>query len=308
MASPLTSQGFPDNLDPRFFEITTGEFKEEKDIIGTFFTMKTPDQMTMRGSGLTPMGLVPEFTGNLSYDGPDQGYAWTATVKEFALGLEIERKLVDFDQFELIEKQWKLLARSARQARQAYAVRPFTQAFSVDTAFDYTTDENLSLCNDAHITPRAGVSTTTGFDNAGAAEFSPTAVKSAYATFRRFKDLAGQPIDENEATHIIVPPDLRLRAEEVIQTLKGLDEATENKNVLSDRYRIIDLIRLTDTNNWFLANLAMFKENHFWFDKHKAEFARMEAFDNITAKYRVYQSYALGRTPVWQHVLGFSVS
>ena len=308
MSSPLTVQGFPDNLDSRFFEITAGEFKEEKDIIGQLFTTKDPDQLTMRGSGLTPLGLVPEFTGNVTYDGPDQGYAWSATVKEFALGLEIERKLVQFDQFDLIEKQWKLLARSARQTRQTYAIRPFTQAFSVDTAFDYTTDENLSLCNDAHTTTRAGVVTTTGFDNAGTAEFSPTSLKSAYATFRRFKDLAGQPIDENQATHVILPPELKLRAEEVFSTMRGLDEATGNKNVLEGEYKIIDFIRLTDTNNWFLVNLPMFKENHFWFDAEKAEFARMESFDNITARYRVYSMFGVGRTPIWQHCLGFNVS
>jgi hypothetical protein len=308
MANPLTVAGFPDVLDPRFFEVSKGQFEKESDIIDTFYTKRTPTQLTERGTGLTPMDLVPEFNGAITYDGPDQAYDWNVTMKEFALGTQIERLLVEFDQFDVIEDQWRKLADAAFRTRQTYAIRIFTQAFNLDTAFDYNNTEGVALCSDSHTTTRAGVSTTSGFDNLTTAELSPTALKAAYIQYRRFKDLAGNPIGGHEATHLVVPVDLRDRADEITATMRGLDSADSNKNVLEGRYKVVDLIRLTDTNNWFLTNLSMFKSNNFWFDKQSAEFSRLEDFDTIVAKYRVYQIYAAARNAIWQYILGASVS
>ena len=61
-------------------------------------------------------------------------------------------------------------------------------------------------------------------------------------------------------------------------------------------------------NNWFLVNLPMQKENCFWFDKQEAEFSRVEDFDTIIAKYRVYQIYGAARNTLWQWIYGSSVS
>src|SRR5688572_32889133 len=129
MASPVTSASFGDLLDPRFKEITHNEYKEHPDMIPTLYGQDTSDRPDERYSDITPMGDVPEFLGTLSYDGPDQGYDVTATHKEFALGVQIERKLYDDDQFGVIESIFSEKGRSAARTRQKHAARIFNQAF-----------------------------------------------------------------------------------------------------------------------------------------------------------------------------------
>ena len=176
MANPLTTAGFPDVLDPRFREITDGEFADEQDRISEFYSMETPSQLTERWSSLSPMGLYNEFSGAVNYDGPDQQYDVSATHREYAKGVEVERLLVEFDQFGIIDTRFKLLARSARQTRQVHAARVFNNAFSNDTTF-YNHSEAVALCSNSHTTTRSGVSTSTGFDNLVTSALSPTALR-----------------------------------------------------------------------------------------------------------------------------------
>lgn len=305
MAVPLTTGAFADVLDKRFREIYDGEFAAEKDMIPMFYSQKTPTQLTERVSALTPIGLHSEFSGAIGYDGPDQGYDTTATAKEYALAMQIERLLLEYDQFDIIDSRPRLLGRSARQTRQIHSARFLNNAFTNDTTF-YNRSISLSLCNDSQTTTRSGVSTATGFDNLVTGALSPTALKSAYIQFRKFKDDAGQPLDNHEATDLVVPVDLKDRAEEIVRTVKGIDSAEHTKNVLEDRYRVTDWIRLTSTTNWFLINMEGCKENCTWFDKVKNEFAKEEAFDEIIAKYRSYMVYHI-MVNDWRFILGANV-
>jgi hypothetical protein len=306
MANPLTTAGFPDVLDPRFREITDGEFADEQDRISEFYSMETPSQLTERWSSLSPMGLYNEFSGAVNYDGPDQQYDVSATHREYAKGVEVERLLVEFDQFGIIDTRFKLLARSARQSRQVHAARIFNNAFSNDTTF-YNHSEAVALCSNSHTTERSGVSTSTGFDNLVTSALSPTALRSAYTQFRKFKDAAGQPIDGHAPGMLLVPVDLRDRADEIVRTKTGLDTAEGNVNTESGRYNVVDWIRLTDSNNWFICNQPEMKDSLKWFDKVPVEFARVEDFDTVQAKYRGYMVYTLGYGD-WRFILGGQVS
>lgn len=308
MASPLTTAGFPDVLDPRFREITDGEYEQEEDMVPMVYSMEVPTQLTERWSSLGPMGLYSEFSGSLSgaYDGPDQQYDVTATHREYAKGVQVERLLVEFDQFGVIETRFRLLARSARQTRQVHAARIFNNAFTLDTTF-YNHSEGVALCSNSHTTTRDGVSTATGFDNLTTSALSPTALSAAYTQFRKFKDAAGQPIDGLAPDELWIPVDLRDRADEIVRTPAGLDTNEGNVNVQRGRYTVKDWIRVTDANNWFMSNSSMRKDSLMWFDKVKPEFARVEAFDELMAKYRGYMVYTLGYGD-WRWVLGANVS
>lgn len=304
MANPLTIAGFPDVLDPRFREIVDGELALEEDKIPTFYQMLTPTQYTERGSALTPMGLFNEFLGLVGYDGPTQGYDWNSTIREYARGVQVERLLVEYDQFNVIEGQWRKLARSATQTRQSLAADSFINAFVVDPGYTHT--ENVALCSDSHTTTRPNVSTTTGFDNLTTAALSPTSLKAAYIQGRKFRDDASQPIDSFEFDMLLVPVDLRQRALEIMQTGIGLDTAEGNVNVLKGRYGVEDWIRLTSPVDWYLINKRAMKDNLFWFDKVKPEFARIEEFDNIIAKYRGYFASHRARAD-WRWIIGGNV-
>ena len=94
---------------------------------------------------------------------------------------------------------------------------------------------------------------------------------------------------------------------EIFETGTGLDSAEGTSNVLKSRYKYVDWIRLTDTNDWYLIDTSAMKENLFWFDKVKPEFARVEDFDTIVAKYRGYYVCHRGRAD-WRWLIGAQVT
>ena len=312
MASKMTIAGFPDVLDSRFRRMADGGFTEEKDMIGTFYSTETPTQSTERISGMTPMGLHSAFTGLIASDSPEQSYDVTAAFKEFALMTQIERALLEYDNFKVIDGRYKYLGRSANETRQVHAARIFNQAFTNDTDSGigtgfYVHSEAVALCSDAHTTTKSGVSTTSGFDNAGTAALSKTALLSGYIQFRKFKNLAGQPIGAHEANALVVPVDLKDKAEELVGTIVGLDSADQNKNVLKGRYNVIDWIRITDVNNWFLVDQSEMKDNLIWMDKVKKEFEREKDMQTKVALYSSYMIYHILRGPAWQWCYGSAV-
>ena len=305
MPSPLTISGFPELLDPRNREIWDGEMELENDYIPKLYTVETPTQETERGASITPMELFGEFTGLVQYGGPSQGYTWNTTAKEYARGLQIERKLVEYDQFGVIETRVRLLARSALQSRQVLAASLLSNAFIVDP--NYYNSEGVAVCSDSHTSPLTGTSTTVGFDNNITDALSPASLKAMYILGRKFRDNAGQPSENYEFDELWCPVDLKDRAMEIFETGTGLDTAEGTINVLKGRYKVIPWIRLTDTNNWFLCNSTLRKENVYWFDKVKPELSSMEDFDGIVAKARGYYICHYGRAD-WRWIAGSNVS
>jgi phage major head subunit gpT-like protein len=308
MASVVSKAGFPDVLDPRFREVTYQTFKLQKDMIPFFYTQEASTQFVERGTDITPMGDLDEFGGTIDYDAPTQGYDWTATHKEYAKGIQVERVLWEFDQFGVIDDMFSELSNSAFRSRQKDAARFFNRGFSDDTTF-FDGTEDVALFNGSHTTPRDGVSTAAGFSNRGTSALSPTALGTAITNFRKLKDLAGERINVMPNL-LVVPVDLRDRALEIVKTEKGLDTAEGTVNVYNSEYnfQVVDWIYLTDTNNWFLLDSVLMKKALKWYEKVKPEFARVEAFDEIIAKYRVYCMYTMSRSSIWQFGYGQEVS
>lgn len=311
MPGIMTVEGYPDVLDLRMEEIKLGIFEQVPDLIDVFYTRKTPVQRTNRGSTLVPMNAAwVAFGGSLTnaYDSPEQGYSWQCDNLEFVKAIQIERQLLVFDRFDVINAKMSGLVDTGLKFRQTQRADVFNSAFAVSTAFNYSNDEALSLCNDSHTSTNTEISTATGFDNAGVSALSPVSLRAAYATMKKFRDLGGNFIGNNQATAIVVPVENTLRAEEIIKTLKGLDMANHNYNVLYDRWQVIEDIFITSTRNWFLVNLPMFKANNYWYEAVAPEFARIEEFETIVAKYRGYMLHGVGRTALWQSILGHNVA
>lgn len=308
MASPVTARAMPDVLDPRFREITYNTFQLQKDLVPFFYQIVQSNLETERVSDITPMGDLVEFTGTLTYEGPDQAYDVTATHREFALGLQVERRLWQFAQFDgIVEGLFSGLADAAYRKRQKDAHRIWNNAFANDTYF-FNHSEAVALCSNSHTTTRSGVSTASGFDNLETVALSPTQLGTIITNMRKLKDLSGERINVIP-TLILAPVDLRDRAVEIVKTTSGLDTAEGTVNVYNSEYnfRIVDSVYLTDANDYFVIDENFMKKNLIWFDAVPAEFARVEAFDEIVAKYRSYMVYTNLRH-LWQFVVGSQVS
>lgn len=305
MPVPHVSANFGDLLDPRFQEIFTNRFQELPDMLGFLFTLPPSNgRDTMRWSSVGTLSDFSEFTGNVDYTSQSQGYDTVSTPVEWTKGIQVERKLFDDDQYNIMDQKPVAVANSAFRTRQKHGARMLNNAFSVDNFF-YNNSEAVALCSNSHTTT-SGASTASGFDNLVTSALSATAVAAARIQMVGFRG------DQAERVSIIpdelwIPPDLFEVAFEIISSQGKVDTANNNRNVHQGRYTVHEWNYLTDTNNWFMMDSSMKKLNMFWVERVPLEFAMVEDFDTLTAKWRGYQRYSNAHTD-WRHILGASVS
>ncbi len=305
MAVPHTSGQFGDLLDPRFQRIFHEQYNQLPDMLGELFTMP-PDngRDTMRWSSVGAYSDWEEFTGSVGYQDASQGYDTIATHIEFASGVQVERKLFDDDQYNIMDQRPAGLATAANRTRQKHGARMLNNAFSVDSYF-YVNSEGVALCSNSHTTT-SGASTASGFDNLATTALSATALATARIQMVQYRDAAANRISVMP-DEIWISPDNYEVAYEIVASMGKVDTAQNNRNVHEGRYTIKEWNYLNDTNNWFLTDSAYRKQACFWVDRVPVEFAFAEDLDTIIAKWRGYMRYSNAHTD-WRWILGSQVS
>jgi hypothetical protein len=305
MASPHVSTSFADVLDPRFEEIFWEEYNELPDQIATFFGMPPGNgRDTMRWSQVGTVDDFSQFTGTVDYGSFNQGYDTVATPLEFTKGIQAERKLLDDDQYNILDARPKGRASAAFRTRQKHGARQFNSAFSADTFF-YNNSESVALCSNSHTTT-SGASTATGFDNLTTAALSATAVAAARIAMVDFRGDQAERISV-VPDELLYPPNLYEEAYEIINASGKVDTDLNNPSVHQGQYTGREWNYLTDTNNWFMMDSRMRKQMLHWVDRTPLEFAFIEDFDTIIGKWRAYTRYASAHTD-WRFINGAQVS
>jgi phage major head subunit gpT-like protein len=305
MPTPMTSESFGDLLDPRFQKIFSDTYKQLPDMLGDIYTMvPTNGRNNMTFSETGTLSDWDEFTGTIPYTAISQGYDVTMTPVEFGKGTQVGRKLYDDDQYHVMDQKPKSMATSAHRTRQKHGHRIFNNAFSVDTLF-YNHSEGVALCSNSHTTT-SGASTASGFDNLTTASLTATAVFAARLQMIGFRGDQAERI-EVMPDELWYPPDLSEQAFEIVKSQGKVDTANNNRNFHEGRYKTHECRYMTDTNNWFMCDSSMRREFLFWCDRIPVEFAFIEDFDTLVAKWRGYGRW--GMTYVnWRWICGSQVT
>lgn len=303
--TPMVSGSFGDLLDPRFQKIFSDEKKQLKSMIGEIYTIvPTNGRNNMTWSEIGTLSDWAEFTGTVDFASLNQGYDVTMTPLEFTKGIQVERKLYDDDQYHIFDQRPKQLVYSGHRKREKDAARIFNNGFSNDTYF-YVHSEAVALCSNSHTTT-SGASTASGFDNLSTASLTATAVFAARLQMLGFRDDQAEKYDI-EPDELWFPPDLGEAAFEIVKSAGKIDTANNNRNFHEGRYTLHEYRRLTDANNWFLCDSAQRKQYLFWCDRIPMEFAFIEDFNTLVAKWRGY--YRVGMTYTnWRWCNGSQVS
>ena len=305
MPVPADSDSFGDVLDIRFQRIWDDHRQQLTDMIPELFVMDpTNGREDMRFSSVGAMPDWEQFTGDVSYASRSQGYDTTITPLEFTSGFQVRRKLFDDDQYSIMDQRPKGLATSFDRTRQGHAARIFDMAFSNDSYF-YNNSEGKALCANDHITT-SGASTAAGFDNLGTASLTATAVAAARIQMKKFRGDQAELISVTP-DELLYPVDLYEKAFEILTAGGKLDVATNNPNVHQGVYRGLEWEYLDDTNNWFVMDGMQRMQSLHWTDRVGVEFAMVEDFDTIIAKWRGYARYANGWDD-WRWIMGHQVS
>lgn len=302
-------------LEPKLRKIFYDTYKEMPEQFSKIYNVKTSKKAKETDYGLgafrpwvqfgNKMSTVADGTNmpTVSYQKIHPGLERTYVHEEFASGFMVERKFVDDEMYDIIEKLPKDLARAGRYKVELDAVTPFNEALKVTpgaTIYDgkalFAHDHPLIETKQAD-----GVTTITiKGDNLVDGTLSADTLKKALLLGRKQIDEAGKLIVMNFDT-IVVPPALEWLAMELTKTTGKPGTDLNDINVLKGSLNIVVWDFLTKEDACFIMDSKNHEANFFW--RVKPDFQSEKDFDSLVKKYNGYMRYSYGFSG-WRGFIG----
>lgn len=281
-----TSGAFGYLLEPGLREIFWGEYNAKPSVAPLLYNMLTSNKATEKDLGIGDMGNFPEFKGRIEYDSPEQLWLTVYTHTEFAKGFQIERILVDDDQYSIINDRAVDLGRAAWRTREIKAAALFNNATSVN-GFD-----GVPLASNSHPLSPSNSSTQ---DNLFALTLSSANLSTVRLAMKELTDDRGNLANVMPDT-LLVPPELEETAWKIVKAPTPYESGSANltPEFHRNQYRVIVWDYLTDANRWFLIDYRLMKRFLKWYDRVPLEFGMTEDFDTLVSKFRAYMRFSFG--------------
>ena len=303
---PLTAGNFADLLKPGLKRIYDIGMSRPRPIMEMLFGVESSTRFEEQYQGMGAQGLVPPFDGTVPYHDFDAGYRTDIRNYEFAMGIQVERRLVDDDQYSQIRRRASNMSDSFNNTIEQDAVNVFINGFtdSGTNRMGASTNgaDGVGLLSAAH--PYSPADTGTTQANEGTLALTIDNLDTTRQAMRNFTDDAGQLLGVNP-NMLLVPPELERTATQLVseRALYEPGSAQYDVNIFSGRFQPVVWDRLTDSNAWFLIDSNLMKQHLIWQWRIKPEFSTAEDFDGLTAKFRGYMRYGIGWTD-WKWIYG----
>lgn len=303
-------------LEPKLRKIFYETYDEVEEQYSKVFHVLNSKKAKETDYGLGAMSAWAEFGSSTAAvtgtnDMPEVPYAVipaglerTYTHKEFAQGFIVERKFVDDEQYNVINKMPADLARAGRYKVEIDAATLFNNAFSKDIGGTGVSAiyDGVALIDDAHPLLKTDAAAP-GLKSDGTAlaagktsnkivgALSDTTLKAAILKMRQQCDEAGKLI-QMKADTLVVPPSLEFLAHELINSTLKSGTTDNDVNTIKGALKVVVLDFLTDSDAWFVMDSKRHQANFFW--RVRPEFKREEDFNTLAQKYRGYMRYSFG--------------
>lgn len=289
---------FLELLEPKLRKVFYGSYKEVPEQFSTIFNVKTSKKAKETDYGVGAFRPWEKFGNSfttigdsnkmptVSYQKIHPGLERTYVHEEFTSGFMVERKFIADEQYEVLEKLTKDLARAGRLKVELDAVSLFNEALK-DKATATIYDEKKLF---AHDHPLVDNTSKTG-DNLIEGELTKDTLKNALLLGRKQLNEAGALCVMNFDT-LVVPPDLEYLARTLLQSTGDTGTANNDINVLKGRLKIKVWDYLERENACFLMDSNAHEANFFW--RERPQFFRETDFDSLVKKYVGYMRYSYG--------------
>jgi hypothetical protein len=295
--SPILSAQYLALLDKRLKKVSERPFSELTQMIPQLFNVMSSDSAWEEFFGVSAMPDTPEFNGQLEYAGTSPEWLTRIEPKEFALGVQIERKFHDDKKYAVMDNWVAALSESLIRTREKYGCEIFANGASAAFRFGWS-EEGVALFG-TH-TNKSGAA---GNTNVGTATLNKTNVAAARLAMRRFTGSIGQRI-EIEPDTLIVPDSLYETACEIVgydprsgaSSDKDPDNLNNKINTQYKRFKVIPWMRLDDysTKSWYMVDSRQMKKHLYWVNRISPEYKMTVDFENFMTKHASYSRWGAG--------------
>ena len=305
----LSGGNFADLLEPGLRAIFDVAVNRPRPVMERLFNVLPSSKFEEHYLGLGAVGLVPPFSGTLEYGSLDANYRTDIRNYELALGMQVERQLVDDDMYNVINGRARNLGDAFDVTIEHDAAQVFINAFTDDGTDRLGRSTNgadgVGLCSTAH--PYSPVRSGSTQSNEGTLALNLANLDTTRQAMRNFVDDKGILLGI-EPDLLLVPSELERTATQIVSQRANLEpgSAEFNVNMFGGPSAPLQLLvwnRLTDANAWFLIDSRLMRQHLIWQWRIRPEFASTQDFDGMIAKFRGYMRYGIGFTD-WKFVYG----
>jgi len=270
---------------------------------GRLFNVQTSGLAEEKGTGMG--GISPDAWDQYRQNGTkgkldmDQLYTQTYTHVEYPVQLSIEKRLILNDQYSQINTLIQRAGVSGAIKQEIDAASLLNNAFSAS----YTWSDAVALCSTAH--PKSKHKSAGTQSNKGTSALTKAAVAATRIAMSKFTDDKGNilGVSPNE---LWVPPELEDTALEIVGSVLDPSSANNAINTQAGRFSVIPWARLSDTNNWFMADSVWRQQVVNWYDREQLEVMLVdESTTHITYELKLHYSYGVDD---WRWIYGHEVA
>lgn len=309
----LQSAQFGRLLEPGLRKVFFQQYTDIPEQYSKVFKVQTSNKAIETDLRMGGFGLWErkDSAGMVQFQDPTGTQALQYIHEEFASGFTVERKLIDDEMYNQINKMASALGRTARATVETKAADVLNNAF-VTNGWD-----GVPLVSGTHkrldgkytsnhlgrnVNVNTGVTTdgTSGTPQFGAVyngALSDRNLKGALIQARKQVDDKGILI-QCQPKLLVVPPELEFAARTIVQganlSATGTGSGNTNDiNAIQGRLQVVVMDYLTTSATaWFVVDPSVAELNFFW--RKKIEFKNDEDFSTMQAKYRGYMRFSVG--------------
>ena len=291
-------------LEPGLRKIFMETYKEKPEQFSQIFNISNSSKAVetdLRMGGFTQWGTKASLDG-VEYENPTGTDTVMYKHVTYAKGFQVEKEMVDDEQYSIINKLPKALARSARATLEEIGASILNNAFTANV--DAYKGEAL-IANNHKLLDASRGTTSNLIGSVGATTgkgLTEGNLQEALTLARKGQvDERGLLIQMNPDI-LIVPPELEFEAmvlnNSTLSTIPGGAGAfaRNDVNTVKGRFKVVVMDYLTKTADntlpWFLMDSQMHELNWFW--REKLSFKNDTDFDTDTAKYKGRMRFSLG--------------
>lgn len=269
---------FSEALEPGIRKWYGDSYKQHKPQYTEIFDVKNSMKSSEYSMSHTGFGLVPvkNQAGSVSYTDTQQGNKNTLTNVTYGLGFIVSRELFEDDQYNIISKKPKALARSVRHTVETLGANILNNGFDSG----YTGADGKELFSTIH--PLLGGGTEQN-EPTTAADLSMTSYEQALIDIGSLKDDMSLRLAA-KGTKLIVPINLDWSAQQLLRS--SLDPES-NFNAINPANGTMPYVVnnfLTDPDAWFIKTDVTDSMPFYW--RRKPAFTKDNDFDSENAKFK----------------------
>lgn len=314
----LQSANFGRLLEPGLRKVFFNTYKEIGEQYSKVFKVQDSKKAIETDLRLGGFGLFEkkDSAGSIQFQDPTGSATLQYIHEEFASGFTIERKLVDDEMYNQINKYSSNLGRAARATVETIAITVLNNAFTVNgwdgVPLISGTHKRLDgKFQSNHLGREVNVDTGATTDGTTAAPvhgavfngaLSDRNLKGALVQARAQVDDRGIKI-QCQPKKLVVPAELEFVAKTIVGSSSiailgnGWADSTSpdsnnNINTIKNRLEVVVMDYLSSDKAWFVIDPDVAELNFFW--RKKLEFSSDKDFNTMQAKYSAYMRFSAG--------------